>query len=263
MVRTLSASGIHSELLSVPSFSGSATGEAIFELINQEFSKQQIPWSNCLSLGCDNANVMTGSKKGVVAFCKEKNPEIFLSGCTLHLVHIGAEKGADVLPVSPSDLLSEIYHYFKKSSLRSHRLVQFQELHNKEVQKMLKHVPTRWLSISRCLDRLMDNWDPLKDFFKEECNTKQLSQQAKNKAKLIYNFLRSRSTKLYMLFLKHSVKIFDEFLTLNQSDTPRITKLLGDCLKLIRNIMTRFVAPTAFAGNKLLKDIDYKSSYNI
>ena len=31
---------------------------------------------------------------------------------------------------------------------------------------MLKHVSTRWLSIGRCLERLLKNWDPLKVFLK-------------------------------------------------------------------------------------------------
>ena len=74
-----------------------ATGENIFRLLDDEFEKNGVSWLNCISLGCDNANVMTGAKKGVFAFCKAKHPNIFLAGCTLHLVHIAAEKGADSL----------------------------------------------------------------------------------------------------------------------------------------------------------------------
>ena len=62
--------------------------------MNDELRQRNIPWSNCLALGCDNANVMTGHNKEVFAFVKEKQPQIFLAGCTLHLVHIGAKKAA-------------------------------------------------------------------------------------------------------------------------------------------------------------------------
>ena len=75
---------------------GSATGENIF-LLEAEFTAHNIPWSNCLSLRCDNASVMTGNKKGVVSYLRGKQPDIYLSGCCLHLVHIAAHKGAQCL----------------------------------------------------------------------------------------------------------------------------------------------------------------------
>ena len=73
-------------------------GENIFKLIDQELLSRHISWKNNLALGCDNASVMTGGKKGVIAFCQEKNGELYLAGCTLHLVHIAARKAYEVLP---------------------------------------------------------------------------------------------------------------------------------------------------------------------
>lgn len=35
-------------------------------------------------------------------------------------------------------------------------------------KKMLKHGCTRWLSIGRCLDRLIENWVPLCALFRKE-----------------------------------------------------------------------------------------------
>ena len=64
---------------------------------------------------------MTGAKKEVFAFCKAKHPNIFLSGCTLHLVYITAEKGADSLPVPVSEILADVFYYFssRKAPQRS------------------------------------------------------------------------------------------------------------------------------------------------
>ena len=42
------------------------TGRNIFELMDKELKARDIPWENCLSLGCDNASVMTGHKKGII-----------------------------------------------------------------------------------------------------------------------------------------------------------------------------------------------------
>ena len=125
-----------------------ATGENIFRLLDDEFEKNGVSWLNCISLGCDNANVMAGAKKGVFSFCKAKHPNIFLAGCTLHLVHIAAEKGADSLSVPVSEILVDVFYYFQKSSTRKHRLAQFEERHDVEQQKMVKHVSPRWLDIA-------------------------------------------------------------------------------------------------------------------
>ncbi|GFO34358.1 Zinc finger bed domain-containing protein 5 [Plakobranchus ocellatus] len=114
MVRTVGENlTVQSELLAVPTCKGSATGEAIFTLIADVKERNNIPWTNCVALGCDNASVMTGVKKGVIAFMKGQQPNMYLAGCTLHLAHIAAEKGANTLPFLPSELLTDMYYYLQ------------------------------------------------------------------------------------------------------------------------------------------------------
>lgn len=60
-------------LLSVSEVKGSSTGDAIFKVIDQELKKHNILWVNCLSFSTDNANVMSGLKKGVAAFVLQQN----------------------------------------------------------------------------------------------------------------------------------------------------------------------------------------------
>ncbi|CAC5395890.1 unnamed protein product [Mytilus coruscus] len=69
-----------------------AADENIFLLIDKELTNKHIPSTNNLALRCDNASTMTGKHKGVIAFARRKHPDIFLAGCTLHLVHIAAKK---------------------------------------------------------------------------------------------------------------------------------------------------------------------------
>ena len=136
-------------------------GENIFTLVDNEFAAQRIPWKNCLSFGCDNANVMTGWKKGVRAFMRmagwkkgvrafmrQQQEHVHMSGCCLHLVHLGAKKGASCLPPT-EDILVDIFYYFKKSVNRQTELKHLQALYDVDQRKMLKHVCTRWLSLSR------------------------------------------------------------------------------------------------------------------
>jgi len=44
-------------------------------------SSHNIPWWNCISFAADNASVMSGKTKGVVAFQRQKVPSIYIVGC--------------------------------------------------------------------------------------------------------------------------------------------------------------------------------------
>lgn len=180
VVRMINDSGlVHSELLSIPVCSEASTGENIFQLMDSELKSKFIPWDNCISFGCDNANVMTGQKKGVFSFVKNKQSTIFLSGCPLHLVHIGAKKAAQALP-GIEEVLIDIFYYFNKSEERKAEFSGTRLIYDVEQKKMLKHVPTRWLSIGHCLERLIQNWDPLKVYFKSQFEDVEKRRQKQN-----------------------------------------------------------------------------------
>lgn len=147
--------------------SEAATGQNIFNLMDKDLRDRNITWDKCLSVGSDNASVMTGCHKGVFAYVKEKQPSVFLSECVLHLIHISAKKAAEALP-SIDDVLIDIYYYFNKSDSRKLLFKGSQDLCDLEQKRMLKHVCTRWLSIGRCIERFLFNWDALKDFFYKE-----------------------------------------------------------------------------------------------
>lgn len=59
-----------------------STGEGIYNFMDQELKKRNIPWSNCVSFAADNASVMQGLKKGVAAFIKSQNPNIYMVHAT-------------------------------------------------------------------------------------------------------------------------------------------------------------------------------------
>ncbi|KAH6947531.1 hypothetical protein HPB50_019664 [Hyalomma asiaticum] len=51
-------------------------------------------------------------------------------------------------------------------------------MHDTAVWKILKHVPMQWLSLGKCLTRLLEQWQPLVSFFLIE--TKLKNQQHPN-----------------------------------------------------------------------------------
>ncbi|XP_070186115.1 zinc finger BED domain-containing protein 5-like [Littorina saxatilis] len=223
-------------------------GENIFKLVDSEFKAQQIPWENCISFGCDNANVMTGCHKGVIAFVRTKQPNVHMAGCCLHLVHIAAKKGAALLP-PVEDILVDIFYYFNKSVNRQTELKGLQELYDVEQRKMLKHGCTRWLSIGRCLERLLKNWEPLIHFFRDEkAKTKGIGSHATSKAEGIHLFLRSPTNKLFCHFLSHTLKVYDQVLVQLQAEKPMVHSLRANLVRLVEDLFSRFMEPGAVFG---------------
>lgn len=154
-------------LLALPPCTGASTGENIFNLMDTQVKKHS-EWTYCISYGSDNAAVMMGEKKGVAAFVLKKNKDIFVTGCTCHLIHLSASKAALKLSVKVDELLIDIFYYLEQSSKRKKMLAEFQSLHGADTLKILKHCSTRWLSLESCVTRLLEQWLPLTHFFDKE-----------------------------------------------------------------------------------------------
>eukprot|EP00057_Strongylocentrotus_purpuratus_P005282 XP_003730590.1 PREDICTED: putative protein TPRXL [Strongylocentrotus purpuratus] len=122
---------------------------------------------------------MMGVHNGVAAFVREKNPEVYVNGCVCHLLHLAAEKGAQQLPSSPVDLLIPIFYYLEKSSKRHKAFHEVQSCCDVKQHAILKHVCTRWLSLEQALNRLIEQWVPLVEFFRSESETSSSSAQKK------------------------------------------------------------------------------------
>ena len=125
---------------------------------------------------------MVGQKLGVMGNIKDHNKQVFSSGCPCHLIHIAAEKASQELPFSLDNVLIDIYYYLDKSSKRLASLEESHELYGVQHHKILKYVCTRWLSISKCLDRLLENWDALKAFYKSELKSFEASTKSASKS---------------------------------------------------------------------------------
>ncbi|KAK7096538.1 hypothetical protein V1264_005823 [Littorina saxatilis] len=253
------------QLLAIPNCDKNATGENIFDVVHKELAVQDVSWQNCVAFGSDNAPVMTGLHKGVIAFVRKKQTNIHLAGCCLHLVHIGAKKGAGCL-AAVEDILIDIFYYFQRSVNRQTELKDLQDLYDVEQRKLIKHVCTRWLSIKRCLERLMDNWGPLLHFFRKEAkslesgskaaDSKSSGSQTSKKVQKVYDFLRSPTNKLHCQFLKYTLKVYDKVLVGLQREDPKIHVLRANLVQLLQDLFDRFVVPSE--SGKDVKQVQFK-----
>jgi len=81
-----------------------------------------------------------------------------------------------------------------------------------ERNKILKLSNTRWLVLHKCIVRLLDNWDVLKNYF-----VLAVVEDKLKSAEIILNQLNDNFIKAYILFLKYSLNFL----------TPRMGLHLG------------------------------------
>ncbi|XP_033726452.1 uncharacterized protein LOC117316076 [Pecten maximus] len=217
---------IEVNLLSIPNLVGSSTGENIACLMASELEKLNVSWKNCVSFSSDNASVMTGKNKGVVSYLRNHQQELILVGCPCHLIHLAAKKATSALPFKADDLLVDIYYYFEMSAKRRQELQEFQMASSGETRKILKHVSTRWLSLEKALNRLLEEWNPLSAYFckiVKEQREKAASQSLRSallQSNKTQKTTEARSERKAIDTHKKQASFVDKFVNLQQQKKP-------------------------------------------
>ena len=93
-------------------------------------------------------------------------------------------------------------------------------MYDLDQRKMLKHVCTRWLSIGRCLDRLLTNWTSLLHFCREENkktekrSKKEDSSYAASKMETVSTFSNPHPTIFSASYCPtgYTLKVYDKVL---------------------------------------------------
>ncbi|XP_064635757.1 uncharacterized protein LOC135492941 [Lineus longissimus] len=94
-----------------------------------------------------------------------------------------------------------------------------------------------------CLKRVIENWDALKQLFREASESLPEDQDCKERR--LFKFYRSPTNKLLCPFLVHTMKIFDNANKRLQQQAPLIHELRQDLNKLVRDLLLRYKMPEA------------------
>ena len=174
----------------------------VVALLDRKWTWWLRPWSGSM-WHIANCNVMIGKNNSVLSWVKAQAPYIYSVGCPSHLVNICAKTAAKELSLSPEELLIDIYYYFEKSSKRREDLKEFQDFCNVAQQRVQKHCPTRWLSLGKGLDHLLNQWPAFSSYFE--------SHSENQKSCDIQKRLTDPTMKFYTCFLHNVTQCFDTF----------------------------------------------------
>ena len=132
------------------------TSQNLFRALKESLEKYGLDFSNAIAFMSDMANVMKGSQSGVQKLIKNEIPSLYDVGCICHLADLTIKAGVQSLPIDIDQLFVDIFYHFHHSSKRHQQFADlWQSLFSTEPDIILKHCPTRWLSLLRCVGRYL------------------------------------------------------------------------------------------------------------
>ncbi|KAK1899065.1 Protein FAM200A [Dissostichus eleginoides] len=188
----------------------------------------------------------------------KENGSIYIHGCPCHIIHNTAkhagQKFMEISGFDPEDLTVDVGYWFKGSTNRKGYLAEFCEFHESEYMEMLLHISVRWLSLERCITRILRQYGPLTSYFKS------LNEKQPRFRRLVDAF-SNPLTEVYLLFYQATLPVFTILNLLLQRERSSIFQLHGEMTKFIKKLCARFMKPSALQGRQV-HDILYKDPLN-
>ena len=209
----------------------------LFDVFKKYTIYNQIPFSNILSISCDNAAVMVGHIKSFKTLIRQQNPSILLIPCDCHKLALVAKDACKKIPLYIENLLNSIVHHMK-SARRSEAFAQISLSLQETSLKILDYAVTRWLGRHDCIERVLEMYDSHLDYFRELCVSE------RNKIfEEIKNQLFDKKTKAYLTFLRNILSEFNKLNSFFQDSETRVHRLHDKCLQFLRIVASNFLKP--------------------
>lgn len=237
LVRFFTSQQVETQLYKVVAIEGKASGENLFNIVNSSFEEDNISWENCLSMSSDGAKAMVGEFNSVLSRVRGQQENLWFLHCTCHVAHLAASHACGELPTVCEQLARDVYSYFKTSGKRQDDYRQIQKLLDVEEHKILRPCFTRWLAMLQCVNRLLEQWAALTEYF----DNIEVKEGALESVQRIKATLHSSSAKLYFLFLQAVLPRFEKFNLLFQQERPYLHKLYSEICVLLRQTIASFI----------------------
>ena len=184
-------------------------------------------WTNLSHLLRDGPNVNKAIMRKIEQTFKDEYPEfkgfVDLGSGVLHVVYNSFGKGPEMY-VDIDQLCLDLYVIFKYIAARREDYQQLQANLGADIETFQQHTKVRWPSIGPAIRRVLEQWDMICEFIKdlEKDNTrKPRSINFKRAAALLATGERNM-TRVMLEFLRSTVPVFEEFLTVLQTSGPTV-----------------------------------------
>lgn len=213
-----------------------STASGLYNVLKHSLASRDILLTNLVGFSSDTTNVMVGEFNSVFSKLKNDFPHILCVKCSCHMAHLAASKACLQLPKRVEDLLRNIGSHFNRSALRRKNFEEFQTFFNVEIHKILSPSITRWLSIKACVDRVLEQHEPLVAYFRQL-----VFEDPSHTTEIIIETLNNPFTKVYFEFMSYVLGLMTEFNLLFQSNKPLLYKVKSETEALLKQLCSNFI----------------------
>ena len=179
---------------------------------------------------------MKGRHNSVLSPIRNAQPEVLDIVSICHLANLCCVCAVKQLPVQVEELLIDVYFHFNHSAKRKEEYREFLEFCDVAPLKILKHASTRWLSLEKCVNRLLQQWSALLSYFESYDD-----RERPGRMKWCSDYLAIVEMKSYFMFLSFILEPLNAFNTIFQTDATQIAILIPEMNRLLRLFMAKFV----------------------
>ncbi|KAJ8970481.1 hypothetical protein NQ314_001210 [Rhamnusium bicolor] len=187
----------------------SGTASGLHECLKDMLNKKHIPINNVVGFSSDTTNVMAGEHVSVFANLKKDIPHIALIKCSCHMINLSSSKACLKLPRTVEDLLRSLGAHFTQ---------------------------TRWLSLKACVDRVLEQYIPLKAYLTEAV----FSDPSKTIEEMLAT-MNKQFTTVYLEFMSYVLTLLTDFNTMFQAETPPLYKLKPEVENLLKTLSSNYL----------------------
>ena len=198
------------------------SSEAIAHRILSVIEKNNLSLSSVSSYSADNASVYYGKHSSVYQKLKLINSHIVQANCNCHVLSNCVKYALKAFSFDVESFVIETCNSFSSSAKKSEALRDFCDFVDIEYIELLRHVPTRWLSLLPAIYRLLLCWPALKSYF--------ISQEEDNVADIIWRgFSCEESLSILphciLNFVQNVLSIFEKAIKRLESNATTATEL--------------------------------------
>jgi len=231
------------------------TALGLFNTVKQQLTDHKLNMSDMIGFSADTTNVMFGEHNSIVEKLRRESPDCIFVKCVCHSIALAVSKVCATLPRTCEALVRDTYGYFSHSAKRKNSFNEFQQFTNSPQHNILKMYDIRWLSLNACVDRIIEQWEPLKLYFQGEYLVDRLLVSERLCASFNDPF-----SKLYLVFLSHVLSITNKFNVLFQSDFATVFKLYSDMTMTYKSLLSMYMCNPYI---KMTKAKDLKPDFEL
>jgi len=129
-----------------------------------------------MGLVTDQARSMSGKNEGLGKRISRDYPHAAISNDISHIYNLIAKHSRSSLSSDIIEAVKSISSHFGLSCQRQSKLRKIQKANEcTNILGMLNYTETRWLSLTQCINRILDLWDYLQIYFEKYGTTAQQS----------------------------------------------------------------------------------------